>query len=63
MAVAVIFLESAFAAACFNIEINLKSLGDKKLAKNIRKELTEKEKVIKKIRLKTEEEIGDIIRG
>jgi formiminotetrahydrofolate cyclodeaminase len=63
VAVAAIFLESAFAAAYFNVEINLKSLGDKRLAKNIRKELTQKEKVIKKIRLKTEEEIGDIIRG
>ena len=63
VAVAAVFLESAFAAAYFNVEINLKSLGDKNLARKIRKELTGKEKMIKKIRLQTEEKVGKIIRG
>lgn len=63
VAVAAGFLESAFASANFNIEINLKSLGDKKLAASIRKELTAKAKTVKKIRQDTEVKIGKIIRG
>lgn len=63
MAVAAILLESAFTCAYFNVEINLKSLGDEKLAKGIRKELVPKQNLIKKIRLKMEERIGKIIRG
>ncbi|MFH1198709.1 MAG: cyclodeaminase/cyclohydrolase family protein, partial [Candidatus Omnitrophota bacterium] len=63
VAVAAIFLESAFTSACFNVEINLKNFSDKKFAAQIRKELSLKEKAIKKIRLKTEERVGQIIRG
>lgn len=63
VAVAAIFFEAAFASAYFNVEINLKNLGDKKLAQSIRKELAHKEKFIKKIRSKMEVKIGDIIRG
>ena len=63
VAVAAVLLESAFASANFNVEINLKSLNDKKLTGSIRKEIKEKEKVIKKIRLQTEEKVGKIIRG
>lgn len=63
VAVAAILLESAFASAYFNVEINLKSLGDKKLTQSIRKELLGKQKMIKKIRLETEVKIGKIIRG
>lgn len=63
VAVAAVFLESAFTSAYFNVKINLKSLGDKKLTKNVRKELTGKEKMIKRIRLNTEEKVGKIIRG
>jgi formiminotetrahydrofolate cyclodeaminase len=63
VAVAAQLLESGFAAACVNVEINLKSLGDKKLAVNMRKELRGKEKTLKKIRLHTEERVGKIIRG
>ena len=44
VAVAAILLESAFASAYFNVEINLKSLGDKKLTRLIRKELIKKRK-------------------
>ena len=62
VAVAAILLESAFACAYFNVEINLKSLGDKKLTESIRKELTQKEKSIKRIKLQTEEKVGKIIR-
>jgi len=63
VAVAAILLESAFASAYFNVEINLKLLGDKKLAKNMIKELDRKKKLIKKIRLDTEAKVGKIIRG
>ncbi|MFA4888301.1 MAG: cyclodeaminase/cyclohydrolase family protein [Candidatus Omnitrophota bacterium] len=61
--VAAVFLESAFTSACFNVEINLRSLGDKKLSRDIRKELVKKAKLIKKIRQDTEEKVGEIIRG
>lgn len=61
--VASVLLESAFVCAYFNVEINLKSLGDKKLTGNIRKELLQKEKQIKRIRQNTEEKVGEIIRG
>jgi len=63
VAVAAIFFESAFAAAYFNIEINLSMLTDRKLASAIRKELKPKERLIKKIRSQTEERVGKIIRG
>ena len=63
VAVAAILLESSFAAAYFNVEINLKTLNDKKLTQAITKELTQKGKLIKKIRENTEEKVGKIIRG
>ncbi len=63
VAVAAILLEAAFASAYFNVEINLKTLGDKKLATALRKELIQKEKSIKRIRQETEEKVGKIIRG
>jgi len=63
VAVAAIFFESAYASAYFNVAINLQSLADKKLTKTVRKELINKAKVIKRIRLQTEEKIGEIIRG
>ncbi|MCU0651651.1 MAG: cyclodeaminase/cyclohydrolase family protein [Candidatus Omnitrophica bacterium] len=61
--VAAIFLESAFTSAYCNVDINLKILDDKKLASVIRKELSAKEKRIKKIRKLVEEKVGKIIRG
>ncbi|MFA5276070.1 MAG: cyclodeaminase/cyclohydrolase family protein [Candidatus Omnitrophota bacterium] len=63
VAVAAILLESAFVSAYFNVEINLKFLADKELSRTIRKELTLKRKEITKIRLETEEKVGEIIRG
>ena len=63
VAVAVVFLESAFVAACFNVEINLKSLGNKKLTLSTRKELNQMYKIIFKIRKNTEDGVGKIIRG
>lgn len=63
VAVAVVFLESAFAAACFNIQINLKCLADAKLARQIKKELSLMCKVILKIRKNTEDGVGKVIRG
>ncbi len=63
VAVAAILLEGAFASAYFNVEINLKALNDKKLIRAVRKELTQKEEMIKKIRLQTEVKVDEIIRG
>jgi formiminotetrahydrofolate cyclodeaminase len=63
VAVAAILFESAFASAYFNVEINLKALDEEALSKEMRKELGHKGKFIKRIRAKTEDEIGKIIRG
>ena len=63
VAVAAVFLESAFVSACFNIEINLKNLGDTKLTQSTRKELSRLYKIILKIRKNTEASVGKIIRG
>ena len=61
VAVAAVLLESGFVSAYFNIEINLKLLGDKKLSRLVKKELLHKEKIIKKIRLRTEVKVDEII--
>jgi formiminotetrahydrofolate cyclodeaminase len=63
VAVGAVFLESAFAAACFNVEINLKSLADKKFIQASRKEMYQLHKVIFNIRKNTEDSVGKIIRG
>ena len=55
-------LEAGFASAYVNVEINLKSLGDKELAWTIRNELTEKQNSVKTIRVQTEVKVGEIIR-
>ncbi|MCX5705316.1 MAG: cyclodeaminase/cyclohydrolase family protein [Candidatus Omnitrophica bacterium] len=55
--------DGAFSGASFSVDINLKLLGDKRLAKQVRKELDQKAKVIKKLRAQTEAKIGKIIRG
>ncbi|RJP29743.1 MAG: hypothetical protein C4533_01785 [Candidatus Omnitrophota bacterium] len=61
--VAIALLEAAFFSALLNVEINLKSLADAKLASSIRKELDKKAKDIKKIRAKTEAQVVKAIRG
>lgn len=63
VAVAAVFLESAFSAANFNVEINLRLLKDEQFAQRVRRELTIKQKRIKKIRIETEVKVGKIIRG
>jgi len=63
VAVAAVLLEAAFACAYFNVEINLKLIGDKELSGTVRKELDDKEGTIRKIRQETEEKIGKVIRG
>ncbi len=63
VAVAAIFLESAFVSACFNVEVNLKSLADVGLTQATRKELKQMYKIIFKIRKNTEDGVGKIIRG
>jgi formiminotetrahydrofolate cyclodeaminase len=63
VAVAAVLFEAAFTSAYFNVEINLKYLKDKKLAKSIRKELAKRMKRITAIRFQTEVKVGKIIRG
>lgn len=63
VAVAAQLLESAFSAALVNVEINLKFIVDEKLARELRKELSEKSKLVNKIRQETEVQVGKIIRG
>jgi len=63
VAVAAILLESSFSSAYFNVQINLKLLGDKKLALAMNKELLLKGKTIKRMRLQTEAKVDEIIRG
>ena len=58
-----VLLEAAFSAGYANVEINLKSINDKNLSKNIHKELLSSAKTVKKIRMQTEEKVGKIIRG
>jgi len=62
VAVAVELLESSFAAARVNVDINLKYLADKKLSKTLSKELAAKGRLVQKIRVKTEEKVNEIIR-
>jgi len=61
--VAAIFFEAGFASACFNVEINLKNLNDKKFSQMVRGELNQKNRLMKRIRAQTEERVGEIIRG
>jgi methenyltetrahydrofolate cyclohydrolase len=63
VAVAAQLLEAAFSAAVFNVDINLKFIDDEKLAKELRKELSEKSKIVVKIRQDTEVRVGKVIRG
>jgi len=63
VAVAAVFLESAFTSAYFNVDINLKALKNKRLSSKIRKELEKKEKRARQIRLQVEDKVGKIIRG
>jgi len=62
VAVAAVLLEAAFAAANFNVEINLSLPENKRFAAQIRKELNRKYKLIRKIRQQTEAKVGKIIR-
>jgi len=63
VAVAAVFLESAFTSAYVNVDINLKTLNNKRLASKIRRELEQKEKRARQIRLQVEDKVGKIIRG
>lgn len=63
VAVAAILIEGAFAAAYFNVEINLKFLKDKALGRKIRAELEGKRKKVIQLRRETEGKVGSIIRG
>jgi methenyltetrahydrofolate cyclohydrolase len=63
VAVAAIFFESAYSAALFNVDVNLKTLGDEKLTRVVHKELLHKRELVKKTRRLVEEKIGKVIRG
>ncbi len=63
VAVAAVFLESAFVSACFNVQINLKSLADIKFTQTVKKELEQMRKIVLKIRENTEDGVGKIIRS
>ena len=63
VAVAAQFLESAFAAARVNVDINLKMIGDKALSRKLQGQLEKKGRVVRKIRKTTEERVHAIIRG
>ncbi|MFH1458477.1 MAG: cyclodeaminase/cyclohydrolase family protein [Candidatus Omnitrophota bacterium] len=63
VSVAACLLESAFASACYNVEINLGTLNDKSLTTPMRKELTKMARWVNKIRQDTEVKVGKIIRG
>ncbi|MDD5130928.1 MAG: cyclodeaminase/cyclohydrolase family protein [Candidatus Omnitrophica bacterium] len=62
VAVAAVLLESALVAACYNVEINLKSMADNRCARKIKNELKQMQKRVLKIRKNTEDEVGKIIR-
>ena len=62
VAVAAVLLESAFASAYYNVEINLKSLANDRLSRLMRRELLRKGKAVRKIRATMEEKVGAIIR-
>jgi len=60
--IAAVFLESAYVSACFNVEINLKILGQKKLAQGIRKELARGAGAVRLARKKVEAAVNKTIR-
>jgi methenyltetrahydrofolate cyclohydrolase len=63
VAVAIDLLDGAFAAAYWNVDINLKILKDNARTRAIRQELDGYQKTIQSIRHDTEMSIGKIIRG
>ena len=63
ISVAAILLESAFASAKVNVEINLRTLDDGKFSRELRRELDANYKKVRKLRLQTEVRVGKIIRG
>jgi len=63
VAVSAILFESAFVSASFNVEVNLKTINDKKLTQAIVKELTKNKKSIIGLRRNVEARVGKIIRG
>lgn len=60
--VAASFWEAGFISAYFNVEINLRSINDKKFARLVKRELRRKKKILRKISHKTEAKVGKIIR-
>ena len=63
VAVAAALIEAAFTGACWNVDINLKSLNDDARTLKIRQELDVCREEIRAIRRDTEVSIGKIIRG
>ncbi len=63
VSVAGVLLESAFASACVNVDINLKYLKDEVFVESVRSEIEKKRHRIQKVRNDTEVKVGEIIRG
>ncbi len=63
VAVGAVLLESAYAASCHNVLINLKYLNSPKFGEKVKKELSEKSRTVKRIRNVTEVYVGKIIGG
>ncbi|MFH0918021.1 MAG: cyclodeaminase/cyclohydrolase family protein [Candidatus Omnitrophota bacterium] len=63
VAVAAVFLESAFVSARLNAQVNLRILSDTKPTRQTKKELDQMYKIILKIRKNTEDSVGKVIRG
>lgn len=61
VAVAAVFLEAAFTSACFNVDINLRSIGDKKLAAAVKKELKHKGGLIRRLKSGIEKKINGML--
>jgi methenyltetrahydrofolate cyclohydrolase len=61
VAVAAVLLESGFVSAYYNVKINLKSIDDKIFVREVRRELGRKEKLVRRIRVKTEARVDKII--
>ncbi len=62
LVMAAILLEAGFSSAYFNVEINLKNIKNSQEALGIRRDLSGKMKLVKKIRQDLEAEGGKIIR-
>jgi len=62
LSVAAVFFEAAFSAAKVNVEINLKTIGDKKLSKVVSRELELKARSAARLRSTVEHKVRKILK-